>query len=72
VRLHQPFTNQSLAISQDREKAILIRVYPLGKPPVLLERRGVGNVSRTHERIEHTFSRATPTFVPSSFSCTMT
>src|SRR6266496_177265 len=51
--LHQPFANQPLPISQHCEKAILIRVYPLGKPPVLLERRGVGNVARAHQRIEH-------------------
>src|SRR6266511_3565908 len=54
MRLHQPFANQTFAISQHGEKTILIRIHPVGKAPVLLERRGVSNVARANERIECT------------------
>src|SRR5713101_5695334 len=53
MRLHEPFANQPLAISQHGEKASLICIHPLSKAPVLLERRGVSNVARANEWIEH-------------------
>src|SRR6266849_8972947 len=53
MRLHQPFANQSLTISQHGEKAILICIHPLSKAPVLLEWRCISNITGAHERIEH-------------------
>src|SRR6266705_2306992 len=60
MRLHQPFANQPLTISQHGEKAILICIHPLSKAPVLLERRCICNIAGTHEWIEHTVQPRNP------------